>query len=389
MNDEEKIVQHKGIFRKQVPLFEGVSLIVSGTIGAGVLGIPYAVAKVGLGLGLLYILLLGLLMMGMNLLVGEIAIRTRGEFQIVGFANKYLGSWGKWIMTVLAYIMLFGILVIYIIGISETLSALFGGSMLFWGIAFWLLGSLLISLGMRTLKTVELFLTLAILAVIALIVLMSSPHVEFVNFQYNNLAQILLPYGVILFAFSGATAIPEAHSILSKNNNTFKKAIIISGIISIVAYALFTTIVVGVTGLETTEIATIGLGGKVGNHIFLLGNIFAILAMGTSFLLSGIALRDSLRWDFKISYNISTVITCVIPLVLFLAGLRSFIATIDIVGGVFMSLQMLFIVLIYWRAKQKGDLPVGKYKLHHTWFLVVLLILSLSIGAIYSFINIF
>lgn len=387
--NEVSVAYYYGTFRRRLSLFQGVALIVSGTIGAGVLGIPYAVAKVGIGIGLLYILGLGLLMMGLNLLLGEVAVRTKEELQVVGLAGKYLGKVGKWVMTGLVYIMSFGILTIYIIGEGQTLSALLSGSPFVWSLLFWAFGCILILSGMRTIKTVELFLTLGVLAVIAFIVMMSSAHIEYVNWQHTDLAHLLLPYGIILFAFSGTAAVPEAHSILQNRDKLFKEAIIIAGIISIVAYALFTTLVVGVTGFGTTEIATIGLGEVAGVKIAVLGNLFACLAMGTSFLLGGMALRDSFHWDFKISKFFSTTIVCVVPLLIFLLGVRSFIATIDVIGGVFMSLQMLLIVLIYWRAKQAGDLPVGKFKLHHTLLLVLLLVLALTVGAVYSVVKLF
>jgi len=70
-------------------------------------------------------------------------------------------------------------------------------------------------------------------------------------------------------------------------------------------------------------------------------------------------------------------------------GLRQFIEVLDIVGGVFVSTEMLLLIVIYWRAKQIGDLDVGKYKLHHVVLLAGVLVVALTIGAIYSVINIF
>lgn len=391
VRSEPELTTHQGIFRKRISLLEGVALIVSGTIGAGVLGIPYAVSKVGLGIGLIYILVIGVLMMGLNLLIGEVAVRTKNKMHLVGFARKYLGRWAEILMTLLSFTMAFSILTVYIIGEGRTMAELFGGeyiSPFMWSLLFWLIGSILVAIGLRTIKKVELLLTLGLLVVVFIIVAAASPHIKTDYIVYTNLAHLFLPYGVILFAFSGTAAIPEAHSVLIKRDVTFKKAIIIAGLISILVYALFTIMVVGATGQFTTEVATIGLGQKV-RGVFLAGNIFAFLAMATSFLIAGVALRDSLSWDFKISYRTSTLITCLVPLTMFVVGVRGFIATIDIVGGVFMSIEMLLLIMIYWQAKQKGDLKVHKYKLHHTLILVILLVFALTIGAIYSVVKVF
>ena len=181
----------------------------------------------------------------------------------------------------------------------------------------------------------------------------------------------------------------EIYAEIKNRDKDFKKAIVIAGSIAIVAYALFTLAVVGVTGAYTTEIATVGLGAVAGKAMFLFGNLFAIFAMGTCFLMGGVALKDSLRWDYKVPNIPATLIVCGIPLIVFLLGMRSFIAAIDVVGGVFISLEMLVLVLIYWRAKSLGHLKPSKYKLHHVWLVVVPLVIALTIGAVYSVVKLF
>ena len=386
---ELPLIQHQGIFHRQINMFQGVALIVGLTIGAGVLGIPYAIAKVGLLVGLLYIVGLGILMIGLNLLIGEIAVRTKGDLQMVGLARKYLGKYGEWVMMVVKYISVAGVMVVYIIGEGEILSALFGGSSFNWSLIFFFVGLILIYLGIKTIKTVDFFLSLGILAVVLLIAAFSIPHLEFNNFKFFNLAELLLPYGVVLFAFNGGAAVIEAHSILANNNKTFKLTIVIAGIISIITYAIFTIVVLGVTGVNTTEIATIGLGNELGKSMLIFGNVFAILAMATSFLTMGLSTRDSLVWDYKIPVKAAALLVSLIPLVVFLLGLRQFIMAINIVGGVFVSLEMILIIFIYWRAKRKGDLDPGKYQLHHTLLLAALLLIALIIGAIYSILKLF
>ncbi|MFH1286306.1 MAG: aromatic amino acid transport family protein [Candidatus Magasanikbacteria bacterium] len=386
---EKPVEFHQGFFRRRLTLWEGVALIVSSTVGAGVLGIPYAVSRVGLLIGMLYIFGLGILFIGFNLLLGEVVVRTRQSMQLSGLARKYLGRVGEVIMTSLGYLATIGVLVIYIIGEGDTLSALFGGSNFIWSIVFFCFASALIIVGMRTIKIVEFLLTLGILFVIVLITAVAAPHMQWLHVEYTNFAYILFPYGVILFAFNASAAVPEAHTLFEKKNGLFKKAILISGAISIAIYAVFALITVGVTGLETTEIATIGLGKVLGSSMNILGNIFAFLAMGTSFLIVGLGFRDSLAWDYKFKHLNASFLVVGLPFIIFLLGLRQFIAVMDFVGGVFMSIQMLLILVIYWQAKQKGDIKVGKYKLHHTLFLMIALVFALTIGAIYSVAKLF
>ena len=381
------MLKHHGIYRKELELWEATALLVP--IGAGILGIPYAVSQVGLFVGLIYIFTLGALMMGLNLLVGEVMVRTKGNLQLVGLANKYLGKGGEVLMSILAYLMLFGALVVYIIGIGESLAAVFPGSAFIWSFVFFIINTILVATGLRTIKKAELLLIAAVLLVVIGIAAISAPHITVAHYTYTNLAALLLPYGIVLFAFHSTTSVPEAHSLLLHKPKKFKKAIIFSTCIGAFIYTLFAIAVVGVTGPSTTQIATIGLGESIGPVMIVIGNIFAVLAMATSSLMVGVSLRDSFIWDLHMPKWISTSLVCGVPFIIFLLGLRQFIAAIDIVGGVFGSIELVLLILIYWRAKHLGDLPVGKYRLHHTALLAALLFAAFAVGAIYSVIKLF
>ncbi|MBT3539203.1 hypothetical protein HOF40_04150 [Candidatus Parcubacteria bacterium] len=389
IREEVPIVEHKGIFKRQLSFFQTIALIVSGTVGAGILGIPYAVSKVGVGVGMIYIVCVGSLMIGLNLMVGEIVVRTREKLHLVGLARKYLGWFGEVLMTIFVYLTLLGVLVVFTIGEGEVLAELFGGSNFMWSIVFFVIANFLIIVGFNTVKTVEFFLSLGILVIIIIMAFYSAPHIDFNNATYHNLAYLFFPYGVILFAYSSSAVVVEAHSVLKDRDLSYKKAIIIAGFIVMAIYALFAIVAVGVTGPETTEVATVGLGRVVGKSMLFFGNIFAIIAMGTTFLIMGTALKDSLTWDYKLPKYVSLSIVIFVPFIVFLFGVRHFIQAVDIVGGVFMSIAMLLQVLIYWRAKQLGHLKKSRYKLHHTFLLIALLMLALSAGAIYSVVKLF
>lgn len=389
MKKERPLALYQGIFRCKLTLAQGVALIISGTFGAGVLGVPFVVARVGIVIGIIYIILLGLLMMSLNLLIGEVATCTKQELQIAGLARTYLGVWGGRIMAVLIYVMALGVLVVYIIGEGSSLAALFGGDAFMWSIIFFAVASICVALGLRMLKVAGLFLSLGLLFVIIIISVLSTPHISISYMQHYNFAYMLFPYGVILFSFSSTGVIPEAHALLNHKDGFFKKAIMIASAICISMYALFALVVVGVTGLETTAIATIGLGNVVGKTIFVFGNVFAVIAMGAGFLMSGVALRDSLQWDYKVPAWAAPFVVCGIPFVIFIAGLRNFIELIDIIGGVLVSIELIGVTLIYWRARQKGLLHNKRYHIHHALWLVVILLIAFAVGAGYSVVKLF
>src|SRR3989344_1942069 len=119
--DDKKLIFHKGVYKKSATTAEAVFIITGMTIGAGILGLPYVVAQVGLLAGLIYIICLGLVMLCLNLMIGEIAVRTKRNFQLPGFAGKYLGPWAKGVLSVTIVLSGFGSLLAYIIGEGQAL----------------------------------------------------------------------------------------------------------------------------------------------------------------------------------------------------------------------------------------------------------------------------
>ena len=371
--------------RKGRAFWESVAIIIGAAIGAGVLGIPYVVAQIGFGVGIAYIVILGLVMLLLNLMTGEIAARTSRASQLTGMAEKYLGKSGKILMAVSVLFGIYGALLAYVIGTGEVLQAMFGGSAFGWSIAFFIVGGIFLYRGLKTVKLAELIMTIILFVVVLAIAFWSAPSIQLTNLNASIAWESLfLPYGVILFAFHGSSSIPVVRTLLAGRQKQFKWAIIFSSVIIIALYAIFALAVVGVTGRSTTEVATVGLGQALGPVMILFGNIFAFFAMGSSFLLLGTALRETYEWDFHLNPTVAWGLTIAGPIVLFLAGIRGFIGTLAVTGSVFTSLTAILIVLMYWRVQKKGDRPAKRFHMHHAVLVSGILLIVFAFAAIYS-----
>ena len=64
----------------------GLAVLVGTIIGAGILGIPYVVAKSGFVIGAVHIILIGIIMTIVMLYLGEITLRTKANHQLPGYA---------------------------------------------------------------------------------------------------------------------------------------------------------------------------------------------------------------------------------------------------------------------------------------------------------------
>ena len=373
-----------------INLLKAIAILVGTIIGAGILGIPAVIAKAGFLTGLVSIILLGAVILILHLYLGEICLRTKKRHELTGYAEKYLGKWGKGFMTFSMAFSIYGALVAYFIGEGVILSSIFGGgNPLYYSLGFFAIMAVLVYIGLKAIGKTELIMNIAMVVVILIISILSFKYFDISNISGFYFKNLLIPYGVIFFAFVGTTAIPELKEILIKDKKEIKKAIKIGTMIPIAFYAIFAFIVIGVVGGNFSklssgeEIATIALGLFSNSLINLFANIFAIFSMATSFLALALAIKWMFQYDYGLNKKISWVLTVSVPLVIALLGLTTFIQTLGIVGAVGGGIEGTLIVLMYHKAKTKGERK-PEYSLKYHPIISWLLIMMFVSGVIYQ-----
>lgn len=369
--------------------FRAVAILTGTVIGAGMFGIPYVVSKVGFLIGFIYLIVLGIMVLLITLAFGEIVVRTKKRYQMTGYAKKYLGRWGQRLMAFLLVFGIYGALLAYTIAIGNFLqiifSPYFGGTAFIYSIIFYVLGSVAILFGLKIVEKFEYFMVLLLLFIVGLIVIIGARQIDFGNFVGfgSGLAFIFLPYGVILFSYTGASIIPEMADLLVDNKKKLKLAIITSMLIAGIVYILFAFVVFGISGSDTSEEAIIGLENFLGQRIIILGAILGILTIATSFFSLGLVLKHIYKTDYKMNNWFSWMLACIAPLIIFILGIRSFISVIELVGTITGGLQGILILMMFKRAKKKSDVkPV--YVLRLPNFVIYILYFIFGGGIIYQ-----
>lgn len=360
--------------------FQAVAFLIGTVIGAGILGIPYVVQKSGIYLGIAYIIILGIFSLVINLYVGEVSLRTKGTHELTGYAEKFLGKWGKHALLITLSIEIYGALSAYLIGVSESFSSTLGLSPELWIIAYFILMGIILFKGINVVKGYEVIFNAAKLILILAIIIVSVLFFKADNLVVPQAPNFVLPFGVILFAFMGLTAIPELKQILVNDRKKVRNAIIVGSIIPIIVYALFALAVVGATGSSTGEVATIALGDKIGFAMILLGNVFAIFSMTTAFLAIALALIWILHYDYGVNKNLSFIMTMAVPLIIALSGMVGFIRILGITGAIAGGITMILCLIMFHKAKEsyerkpEYELPANIY---FSSFLIFLLVMGI------------
>ena len=333
---------------------EATATMIGTVIGAGILGIPFAVVKVGFVPGLFMMLVLAVAMIVLELMFVEVSLRTKKDHEIPGYGGLYLGLHAQMVALFAGVIGGYGTLLAYMIAQGDILQALLGGSATVWSLLFYLMGSYIVYRGLGAIRVIELIMTLGIFTIMFLIGLTAHPHIDSLNLAYTDLSQLIVPYGVLIFALSGITAIPQVRKQMVGSEKKLPHVVIVANILVVAMYILFMWLTLGVTGASTTEVATIGLGQRIGPSMLLMGNILAFFTITTSFVTVGLSIRRLFHYDYNFSRFKAWVSTIMIPLVFFLFGARSFIQVVGIVGGVIMGTQSIIIILAFWKAQKNG-----------------------------------
>ncbi|MBU1119502.1 hypothetical protein KKH43_06495 [Patescibacteria group bacterium] len=373
-------------------IFSAATILIGTVIGAGIFGVPYALSKIGYIPGVLYLIIIGVINLLVFLCYGEVVERSKDDHQMTGHAERYLGSKGK---SAMAFTMIFGslgALLVYLIGIGDftytLLGESIGGSPFLYSSLFFIVASLVILAGLGMIVWFERVMVVVLMLIVILFLIFGLPHISIDNLLYTDFSNLFLPYGVLLFAFGGVSAIPEMYRFLSKKNGGLKKSIYIGTIIPLVLYIVFALAIVGVSGRETTSEAVEGLSRFLGGGIVALGAILGIFTMGTSFLTLGHIAKQLLMKDYKLNKILAWVLVCFIPYIIYLLGLTNFIEVIGIVGSVTGGLYGILVLLMYRKARREN---VGKPKLtiKLPTFVHYLLLFVFVLGIVYEIIFLF
>lgn len=371
--------------KNRIAFWEGVAVIVGTIIGAGIVGIPFVFAQSGFLTATVVLFLVGVALFFVRLMLAEVIMRTNEIYQLTGYTKKYLGPFFQHFQGLVLISSIYGTLLAYTVGQGEILEALLGGNSTIWALIFYFSFSALVVYGIDIIKRSELVMIVVIFFIMTIIAFYSAPNIElnfFTGFEAKN---IFFPFGVIMFACAGLVSVPAAWRVVKRagREDLFKSVLIWGGIIPPVIYFIFAFLVVGITGVETGEVATISLGEAIGPHMMVLGNIFAFFTVATSFLTIGLAQQDIFLRDYKIPRFWASVFVILVPLVLFILDFRDFIAIISFVGSLMVGVNGLLAVWLFWKARENGErkptfiIPVW-LALPMSFFLVIIFIAGLT-----------
>ncbi len=338
-----------------------VGLLAGAIIGAGIFALPYIFDRAGIAAGFFYLAVGGSLYALLHLLYADVILRTSGEHRFVGYTRIYLGLSAGRIATLMTIMGMVFTLTVYLVLSVSFLNLLFAGAPLTKVVLFWIIASAAAFLNIRKLVFSEFVVTLAKLCIVALLfalgiyAFIEKPASLNLPTDFHTL---FFPIAPILFAMSGRVAIPALVKYFrvsrdARDYTAMRRAITWGTMLPVFVYALFIFGVLGLSG-EVSEDAVAGLTYSLSPAILMLVGSLGLLSLWGSYIAVGADAIASLAYDFKMPRVVRSALVVGLPLLLYGSGFTNFFNLVGFVGGVFLGLEGIFILLMWMRSRASG-----------------------------------
>lgn len=363
----------------------GSVFIVAGTtIGAGMLAMP--LAAVGIGFSTMMLLLVGLwlLMSYTALLLVEVYQYNDPHTGLGSIAKRYLGVGGQVITGLALLLLMYALTTAYISGAGELLSATLSSwighelSITQGIIIFTVIGGAVVGIGTTSVDMINRLLFTAKVFFLIFMLVVMLPHVESVNLTSMPVAQglILAAIPVIFTSFGFHGSVPSIVSYMNGDIKKLRIIFVVGSAIPLVAYILWQIATLGAIptntfmGIMAQQSGLNGLLTAIRDvvatpRVNIAVNLFAALALATSFLGVALGLFDYLADLFKRSNRAtgrmqSSLLTFVPPLVCALY-FPNFVQALAYAAIALSILALLLPALLVWKVRQEQN-GTDKYK---------------------------
>lgn len=336
--------------------FLPVSMLAGAIIGAGVFSLPYVLRPLGAGLAMFYIAVIAAALTLVHLLYADIVLRVPGNRNFVGLARLFFGRAATYLAVVMTVVQAFFVLLIYL-ALSASFAQILGITV-WWGVyVFWALGSLTLFVNVRRFAAVEFVITAGMIAALSALFAWGARYGTFLLPTIVSIPALtfLLPIGPLLFSLSGRVSVAETveyHRAIGFDARSLRRSIVWGTLVPAIFYAFFVAAIWFISGSPTAD-AVSGLSSLLPPALLMVVAALGLLSLFSSYIAVALNARNILVSDLRVSRFSSAALVVLIPAVLYATGIRDFLTLVGIAGGIFLSVEGIFILVMWRRAAAK------------------------------------
>lgn len=309
--------------QKKLTVFQSSAIISGCGVGAGVMAIPFFADRVGIWLAVVLVLVSYFLIYIVHLLIAELTIRSGKGSNMVGILNnsKLFGKYRKPV-AIVVFILLSVVLTCdlssYVVAAAELLSKNIPAvDPQLWKLIFYVFAAVVALFGLKVLGITEKYATIAIFLTIGCLIIASMFHLDTTKIALlpESFKDTLVYTSIVMFAFNAFFSVPQVVEGLDADKSKVRKSIGLGmGFNALII--LLVMIFCLLSSKTITNPCIEGWSESIGDWAKIVGLVFILLALFSSYWAISFSLRDLWHSQFKLNEKISWLIATLPSLII-------------------------------------------------------------------------
>lgn len=368
---------------------EATGIIVGHGVGAGILSVPYLASHNSFRETVFILIFAYLVALVLHLIIAELSYNNNGAQFVKCFDSELFAGKIKTVLTWTAFILL-GVSVIvnvsaFLTGAAAVFAQWFGLPDFVGILIFYVLGAGVVFIGMKLVGICEKYAVIAMVIVMGVIFVATLMRgTEALPTGWRGFNNALALFGMISFSLSAVMSTPQVVKGLGGDKKRIRSSIALGLAVNASLIFLITlTTLLGTGGDVSEEGAFVDLARRFGGWVAVVGYVFTLLALATSFWANTLNLRDIVSEQTGWGRRLSWLIASLPCLVLAMLGLDSFVGFTRFASIIQVVTGIGIIVAYNCSRRRVGKSPIcGVFGSLPFQILVVAFTLLASVGAV-------
>lgn len=368
---------------------EATGIIVGHGVGAGILSVPYLASHNSIRETVFILIFAYLVALVLHLIIAELSYNNNGAQFVKCFDSELFAGKIKTVLTWTAFILL-GVSVIvnvsaFLTGAAAVFAQWFGLPDFVGILIFYVLGAGVVFVGMKLVGICEKYAVIAMVVVMGVIFVATLMRgTEALPTGWRGFNNALALFGMISFSLSAVMSTPQVVKGLGGDKKRIRSSIALGLAVNASLIFLITlTTLLGTGGDVSEKGAFVDLARRFGGWVAVVGYVFTLLALATSFWANTLNLRDIVSEQTGWGRRLSWLIASLPCLVLAMLGLDSFVGFTRFASIIQVVTGIGIIVAYNCSRRRVGKSPIcGVFGSLPFQILVVAFTLLASVGAV-------
>lgn len=379
--------QQQKVAKHTLSTWEASCIITGYGIGSGVMSMPYLAQKCGFPLSILILAISLVASYFLHLMIADLAKKCEGG-QIISCLNRFLfrGKYEKVLST--TFFALMGIILCtnlgaYISASVEVLVSLLPISAMAARILFYVFCAIVVLLGLKAVGVSEKVAVTTIFALIAVLAVASfkAPVHNAIPVKVESVNAILAYFGMAMFSLSAFFSVPQAVEGLNYDDKKVRRAVFL-GLLNNFILIIVISFCSLLSSTQVTEVAMVGWSEGIGLWAQVIGGIFTVLAMLTTYWSLSLALGGIVDEMLHIGPKKSWIAATIPSFILVMFNVVGFMELMRTAGGLIAIVIAVMIVPAFRNAKKEVPGSLLKRSNLATDIAIVLAYILMAIGSV-------